>query len=600
MKISNYSLNYPALRTGEMDPLGFLTVCHELGVEGASIHVRNLPESGSEYLKRLRRGYLDSGLSVSMFSVTTNFGSPEDQHGVELDKAREAIRIATFLGAPILRVFAGSPPSEGERQAAFERAIRGIRRVCEEAANVGLPVGLQNHNHGALVRTGEEVVRFIRGVDHPNFTLILDTGQFAGSRGASGSVPDELKDTDFMESIRLTASLASYVRVKFYRPRADGSEPWIDYAAVLDILRGVHYQGFLDIVYEPSRDPADPGDPAETAIPRIVTFLRRQLATGQSQPAPLPSLKGQLRYAGLQTGRYAEQVEVRSETAVAFLEGPAVSRSGSVYFTNIPARRILEWNPEERRLSVFREQSNRANGLMFDRQGRLLACEGGGRVTRTEMGSGEITTLADQYAGRELGAPNDLDLDSQGRVYFTSRLANQDPEVENVNSVYRIDGPGQVVRVLHWPNIDMPNGIVVSPDDKTLYLIDADGKAGRARRIRAYDLGADGSATHERTLYDFYPGRSGDGMAIDAQGNLWVAAGLHRRRGSSETLDTHPGIHVISPEGKLLAFVQTPEDSITNCSFGGPDLRTLYITCGKFLLSLRTRIAGKSSYRPEA
>ena len=88
-------------------------------------------------------------------------------------------------------------------------------------------------------------------------------------------------------------------------------------------------------------------------------------------------------------------------------------------------------------------------------------------------------------------------------------------------------------------------------------------------------------------------------MAIDAQGNLWVAAGLHRRRGSSETLDTHPGIHVISPEGKLLAFVQTPEDSITNCTFGGPDLRTLYITCGKFLFSLRTRIPGKSSYRPE-
>ena len=600
MKISNYSLNYPALRTGQMDPFGFLTVCRELGVEGASIHVRNLPESGSEYLKRLRRAYLDAGLSVSMFSVTTNFGSPEDQHGSELDKAREAIRIATFLGAPILRVFAGSPPSEGERQLAFERAIRGVRRVCEEAASFGLPVGLQNHNHGALVRTGEEVVRFVRGVDHPNFTLILDTGQFAGSRGASGSVPEDLKDTDFMESIRLTASLASYVRVKFYRPRADGSEPWIDYPTVLDILRGVHYQGFIDIVYEPSRDPADPGDPAETAIPRVVAFLRRQLAAGQPQTAPLPSLKGQARYAGLQTGRYVEPVEVRSETAVAFLEGPAVSRSGSVYFTNIPARRILEWNPEGRRLSVFREQSNRANGLMFDRQGRLLACEGGGRVTRTQMGSGQITTLADQYEGRELGAPNDLDLDSQGRVYFTSRLANRDPQAGNVNSVYRIDAPGQIARVLHWPDIDMPNGIVVSPDDKILYLIDADGKAGRARRIRAYDLGRDGSATNERTLYDFYPGRSGDGMAIDAEGNLWVAAGLHRRRGSSETLDTHPGIHVISPEGKLVAFVQTPEDSITNCTFGGTDLRTLYITCGKFLLSVRTRIPGKPSYRPDA
>ena len=89
-------------------------------------------------------------------------------------------------------------------------------------------------------------------------------------------------------------------------------------------------------------------------------------------------------------------------------------------------------------------------------------------------------------------------------------------------------------------------------------------------------------------------------MAIDAEGNLYVAAGLHRRRGTSETLDTLPGIHVISPQGRLLAFVETPEDAITNCTFGGEDLRTLYVTCGKLLLSMRTRIPGKPAYRPEA
>ena len=105
---------------------------------------------------------------------------------------------------------------------------------------------------------------------------------------------------------------------------------------------------------------------------------------------------------------------------------------------------------------------------------------------------------------------------------------------------------------------------------------------------------------NERTLYDFYPGRSGDGMCIDAEGNLYVAAGLHRRRGTSETLDTRPGIHVISPAGTLLAFIETPEDTLTNCTFGGPGLRTLYIACGKVLLSLRTRIPGKPAYRPDA
>ena len=98
---------------------------------------------------------------------------------------------------------------------------------------------------------------------------------------------------------------------------------------------------------------------------------------------------------------------------------------------------------------------------------------------------------------------------------------------------------------------------------------------------------------NERKLYDFYPGRSGDGMSLDEQGNLYVAAGLHRRRGNSETLDTRPGIHVISPEGKLLAFIETPEDTITNCTFGGPDRRTLYIACGKQLLSVLTKVPGK-------
>src|SRR5262249_23490638 len=150
-----------------------------------------------------------------------------------------------------------------------------------------------------------------------------------------------------------------------------------------------------------------------------------------------------------------------------------------------------------------------------------------------------------------------------------------------------------LARILAAPAIDMPNGIAVAPGDTLLYLIDADGRPGRARRIRAYGLKPDGTVANERLLYDFSPGRSGDGMALDAEGNLYVAAGLHRPRGSSETLDTRPGLHVISPQGKLLAFVEAPEDLVTNVAFGGPDGRTLYLTCGKSLLSVRTKIPGK-------
>ena len=128
-----------------------------------------------------------------------------------------------------------------------------------------------------------------------------------------------------------------------------------------------------------------------------------------------------------------------------------------------------------------------------------------------------------------------------------------------------------------------------APDSRTFYLIESDGRTNRSRNIRAYDLKPDGLLANHRVIYNFYPGRGGDGMRVDAAGNLYVAAGLHRPRGTSETLDTRPGIHVFTPAGKLLAFVETPEDTITNCAFGGPDGRTLYVTCGRFLLSLPTR-----------
>ena len=141
-----------------------------------------------------------------------------------------------------------------------------------------------------------------------------------------------------------------------------------------------------------------------------------------------------------------------------------------------------------------------------------------------------------------------------------------------------------------------PMELVISPDEEKLYLIEAHPDENHARHILSFDLQPDGSLANRDTLYNFYPGRSGDGMCIDSEGNLYVAAGLHETRGTSETLDTKPGIHVISPDGKLLAYVETPEGTVTNCTFGGEDLKTLYITCGTYLMSIRTKIAGKATY----
>lgn len=309
------------------------------------------------------------------------------------------------------------------------------------------------------------------------------------------------------------------------------------------------------------------------------------------------------RYDDLMTDDYLGElrVETRIEGDQVFTEGPAVDRAGNVYFTNIPASKILRWDPREKKLSVFRENSHAANGLLFAPNGDLLACEGAThRITRTDMATGEISVLADSFEGVPLAPPNDLALDSRGRIYFSARPGAGAMDQKSPNAVYRLDPDGALVRLLAAPDgTDMPNGLVVAPDDKRFHLIEAHPDANHLRNIRAFDLREDGTLANPRVLIDFYPGRSGDGMCIDAEGNLYVAAGLHETRDTSETLDTRPGVHVISPDGKLLAYVATPEDTVTNCAFGGEDLRTLYVTSGRALCSVRTKLPGKAAYRPE-
>jgi gluconolactonase len=288
--------------------------------------------------------------------------------------------------------------------------------------------------------------------------------------------------------------------------------------------------------------------------------------------------------------------EARVATTVAFTEGPAVDEDGNVFFTETVGHRIMKLSTD-RALSVFRENSNAANGLVFDRQWRLVACEGSDlktnrpRVTRTDMKTGAIEILAEFYESRRLNAPNDVTFDDKDRLYFTD-FDRPGPERIGTPGVYRIDPDGRLTRLLGPPDVQRPNGIVISPDDKTLYLVEANGAEKGARMIRAYDLQPDGSLRNMRVFHNFYPGRSADGLAIDSRGNVYAAAGLHRRRGTHETLDTKPGIHVFSPQGKLLRFIPIWEDTITNCAFGGPDLKTLYVTAGKTLFQVPVDIPG--------
>lgn len=272
-------------------------------------------------------------------------------------------------------------------------------------------------------------------------------------------------------------------------------------------------------------------------------------------------------------------------TTVAFLEGPTCDSAGNVYFTETRFNRIMKLPPKGD-VTVFRENSNAANGLVLDLEERLIACEGNRgkpRVTRTNLKTGRVEVLADRAMGLTLEGPNDVTFDNRGRLYFTDLPGG---------TVHRIDPDGRVTRILSAPAVQRPNGITISPDDKILYLVEANQASGGARMLRAYDLQPDGTVANMRVFVDFSPGRSSDGITIDSAGNVYAAAGLNATRGTSETLDTKPGIHVFSPKGERLEYYPIPEDTVTNVCFGGPDWKTVYVTAGKTLFTFRVEIAG--------
>lgn len=293
-------------------------------------------------------------------------------------------------------------------------------------------------------------------------------------------------------------------------------------------------------------------------------------------------------YERLDSDAYLGAVETVAtvEAPKVFTEGPAVAANGDVLFTNVPMGQILRWERESGSLRSVRDDSGQTNGLCFDSRGRLICCEGGrGRVTRYDLASGHVEVLAQEFRGFALPAPNDACVDRLGRIYFSSRPGGEDSAAGNVNAVYRLDPDGSLHQVLAWPRVHMPNGLALSPDQRTFYLVESHPDADRHRDLRAYAIDERGDLSDERVLAELYPGRSGDGMCVGDDGLLYVAAGLHKTRGTSETLDTRPGIHVFTPAGTLVAFRETPEDTLTNCDLDR-SRRLLYATCGARLLRI--------------
>jgi gluconolactonase len=265
-----------------------------------------------------------------------------------------------------------------------------------------------------------------------------------------------------------------------------------------------------------------------------------------------------------------------------FTEGPAEGPDGCIYFSDI-GNRIMKFDPKTGKAVVFRDPSGRSNGMKFDAKGRLVVCEGantggGRRISITE--GDKVKALADNFEGKKFNSPNDITIDGKGRIYFTDPryVGNEGRELDH-ESVYRIDPDGKLTRVA--PDVLKPNGLVFSPDFKTLYVSDYATDPKGARALVAYSVKDDGTLTGRKALYDFGKQRGIDGMTVATDGTVVATAG------SKDVA----GIYFFSPDGKKVGFLPTPEDP-NNCCFGGKDRKTLYITAGKSLYRVDLTLAG--------
>jgi gluconolactonase len=248
-----------------------------------------------------------------------------------------------------------------------------------------------------------------------------------------------------------------------------------------------------------------------------------------------------------------------------FTEGVASDAMGQIYFSDIPASRILFYDNAGHE-KIFLENSNQANGLHVDKSGNIIACEGaeGGRLVRIDP-QRSITVLADGYDGKSFNSPNDLWEHPGGGYYMTDpRYGSRDNLPQDGEHVYYIRGDiKKVIRVID--DLVRPNGVTGSEDGSILYV--ADQGAGKTYM---YNILEDGSLTGKQLFAD----EGSDGMTIDSQGNVYL---------------TNSAVKVYNPAGRLIQTIEVPEPP-TNVCFGGKDNKTLYITARTSVFKLAMRV----------
>ena len=270
----------------------------------------------------------------------------------------------------------------------------------------------------------------------------------------------------------------------------------------------------------------------------------------------------------------------RLATGFDWVEGPVwFGDQQCLLFSDIPNNRILRWGADG--LTTFRQPSNYSNGHTRDRQGRLVSCEHGTRrVTRTEW-DGQITVIADSYAGKPLNSPNDVVVARDGSIWFTDPHYGIITDYEGFRaaqelpcSVYRVDPSGRIDAVI--TDMACPNGLAFSPDETRLYVADT----GRMyqpdpQHIRVFDM-VGGKPVNGRVFHTIDPGCA-DGIRVDTDGNLWSSAA--------------DGVHCIAPDGRRLGKILVPE-LVSNLCFGGRAKHVLYITATTSIYSITLNRSG--------
>lgn len=255
-----------------------------------------------------------------------------------------------------------------------------------------------------------------------------------------------------------------------------------------------------------------------------------------------------------------------------FTEGPAVDKKGDVYFTDQPNDKIYKWSADGG-LSVFHDNTGRANGMYFDKQGYLLACSDMDNEIWSFDMNGAHTVLLTDYEGNKLNGPNDLWIHPNGSIYFTDPLYKRDywtrdPEMQQDGQhLYYMSPDRKTVRRID-DKLEQPNGIIGSPDGKLLYVADI-----RAGKTYVYDIQSDGSLANKKPFCSM----GSDGMTMDERGNIYL---------------TGKGVTVFNPAGEQIEHIPVDAGWTANVCFGGKDMKTLFITASQYLFSLQMNVKG--------